>query len=172
VDPGSAIFPGSPFFVVESAGNLQVSANIPTAQSKFLELGLKVRIRDEGQKTMEVMGEMSEIVPQSDPRTHTIRFKVDLPPDFSPPPGHFLKVIVPAGERKTILVPRSALRTAGQLTGVFVLDNASIARFRLVKTSDFDENRVEILTGILEGEKIVSQPSTEIVDGTPLEVQP
>jgi multidrug efflux pump subunit AcrA (membrane-fusion protein) len=171
VDPGSAVFPGSPLLVLDSGRNLQVTAEIPTTQSDHLRLGLEVQIADDRTDSKVVTGRVSEIIPISDPGTHTVRFKVDLPGDYSSPPGHFVKVLVPAGEEPALLIPREALRITGQLTGVFVVDRDSAARFRLVKTTEYDGDRVEILAGVEPGEKIVANPGPQISDGIPLEVR-
>ncbi len=164
-DPGTAIFPGTPLLEMESIDKPQVLADIPTESSHLLRAGATIRIRDTETGTVSE-GKISEIVPQSDPATHSTQFKIDLPSNFSMPSGQFVKVEAPAGNRDAMLAPRAALRQTGQLTGLFVVDNASKAHFRLVKIASYDAERVEVLSGIEPGEKIVSKLSDRIVDGT------
>jgi membrane fusion protein, multidrug efflux system len=167
VDPGTAIFPGTPLLVIESIERPQVLANIPTEQSNVLRLASTVRLRDnETGKISE--GRISEIIPLSDPATHSIQFKVDLPSNLSMPSGQFVKVELAAGTRQALLVPGAALRQAGQLTGLFVVDSSSKARFRLVKVAPYDADKVEVLSGINPGEKIISRMSDQITDGVPV----
>jgi hypothetical protein len=45
VDPGTAIFPGSPLLVLETTANPQVLAEMPTAQAVVLRAGLEVGVR-------------------------------------------------------------------------------------------------------------------------------
>lgn len=170
VDPGSAIFPGSPLLVIETNANPQVLAEIPTAQLAALRVGLEVgvRISDSGPATK---GHIAEIVPLSNPATHTVQFKVDLPPGSAAPTGSYARVEVPAGSRNVLLVPLKAVRETGQLTGVFVVDGGSKARFRLVKIAPFDAEHVELLSGVEPGEKVVSMISDELTDGITLEVR-
>ncbi len=170
VDPGSAIFPGSPLFVLESIGSLQVLADLPTQQSRHLHRGLEVQVWNAGQ-TAPLMGQVVEVTPVSTPGSHTVQFKVDLPANFASPAGRFVTVSVPAGERQALLIPRQAVRESGQLTGVFIVDHASTARFRLVKTAPYDDNRIEVLSGIEPGDVVLASPGSEILDGTPLEVR-
>ena len=167
VDPGTAIFPGTPLLVIESIEKPQVLADIPTEHSDVLHLGSIVRLRDAEAGTVSE-GRISEIVPLSDPATHSVQFKVDLPSNFSMPSGQFVKVELPAGTRDALLVPRTALRQTGQLTGMFVVDSGSKARFRLVKVAPYDAGRVEVLSGINPGEKIISVLSDQITDGIPV----
>jgi multidrug efflux pump subunit AcrA (membrane-fusion protein) len=165
-DPGTAIFPGTPFLVIESIDRPQVIADIPTEHSAVLRVGSSVRFRDTETGAVSE-GRITEIVPLSDPATHSIRFKVDLP-NSSMPSGQFVKVEVPLGTRDALLAPRTAIRQNGQLTGIFVVDGASKARFRLVKVAPYDAERVEILSGIEPGEKIISRLSDQITDGIPV----
>lgn len=169
-DPGAAIFPGSPLLVIESVSTPQVSAELPTSHLGLLRRGLEVPVHI-GTGTPPLAGRVAEIVPQSDPATHTVRFKVDLPAGAAPPSGAFARVGVPAGSRQALLVPARALRETGQLTGIFVLDAASKARFRLVKTAAFADERVEILSGLEPGERVVAAPTEEITDGTIVEIR-
>ena len=67
-----------------------------------------------------------------------------------------------------LLVPRSAVRQTGQLTGLFVVEAGPRARFRLVKIAPYDAERVEVLSGVNPGEKIIAGLSHEIVDGIPV----
>jgi multidrug efflux pump subunit AcrA (membrane-fusion protein) len=170
VDPGSAIFPGSLLLVLETTANPQVLAEIPTAQIASLRVGLEVVVRlpDSGKATN---GRVAEIVPLSNPSTHTVQFKVDLPSGFAAPTGSYANVSIPMGNRNVLLAPRKAVRETGQLTGVFVVDSGSRARFRLVRIAPFDTENVELLSGVEPGEKIVSAISDELTDGITLEVR-
>ncbi len=166
-DPGSAIFPGTPLLVIESIERPQVLADIPTEHSNVLHLGSTVRLRTT-ETGIVSEGRISEIVPLSDPATHSLQFKVDLPSNIPMPSGQFVKVDLPAGTRDALLVPRTAIRQTGQLTGAFVVDGASKARFRLMKVASYDTERVEVLSGIEPGEKIVARLSDQITDGIPV----
>jgi multidrug efflux pump subunit AcrA (membrane-fusion protein) len=163
-DPGSAIFPGTPLLVIESIERPQVLADIPSEHSDILRLGSTVKLRD-AETGIVSEGRISEIVPLSDPATHSVQFKVDLPSNFSRPSGQFVKVELPAEARDALLAPRAAIRQTGQLTGMFVVDGSSKARFRLVKVAPYDADKAEVLSGINPGEKIISKLSDQITDG-------
>jgi multidrug efflux pump subunit AcrA (membrane-fusion protein) len=75
------------------------------------------------------------------------------------------------GRRNVLLIPKEAMRETGQLTGVFVVDSGSRARFRLVKVALFDGEQVELLSGVEPGERIVEPLPDELTDGLALEVR-
>jgi multidrug efflux pump subunit AcrA (membrane-fusion protein) len=166
-DPGTAIFPGTPLLVIESIDRPQVLANIPTEHVGSLHLGASVRLRDpETAKASE--GRISEIIPLSDPATHSIQFKIDLPSNSPMTSGQYVKVEVPAGTRDALLAPRAAIRQTGQLTGMFVVGSTSKAQFRLVKVAPYDAARVEILSGLQPGERVISRLGDQITEGIPI----
>jgi multidrug efflux pump subunit AcrA (membrane-fusion protein) len=170
VDAGTAVFPGSPLLVIESTSRPQVLADIPTENAQRLQSGLKVRVRS-AESAGILEGRITEIVPLSNPATHSIQFKVDLPSDSALPNGQFVKVEVPAGTRNAILISRKAVRESGQLTGLFVIDSTSKARFRLVKITPYDGESFEVLSGIESGEKVLTGLSDQIIDGIPVEIR-
>jgi multidrug efflux pump subunit AcrA (membrane-fusion protein) len=170
-DAGTAIFPGTPLMAIESTSRPQVLADLPTEHAHRLQTGMTVRLRNTQTKES-LEGRITEIVPLSDSATHSIQFKVDLPPDVDIPNGQFIKVEIPAGTRNAMLVPHQAVRETGQLTGLFVVDSASIARFRLVKIVPYDAETSEILSGIEPGENVLARLNNEITDGTSVEMKP
>ena len=65
-------------------------------------------------------------------------------------------------------VPKTAIHERGQLTSVFVVDEKSTARLRLVKTGKPYGDRIEILSGLAEGERVVSD-AKGVSDGARIE---
>jgi RND family efflux transporter MFP subunit len=171
VDTGTAIFPGSPLLVIESTANSQVLADVPTEHISSLSVGKSVRVLSaEGSGYHE--GRIAEIVPLSNPSTHSVQFKVDLSSNLTLPNGQFVKIEVPVGTRNALLVPDQAIRTTGQLDGLFVVDAASKARFRLAKIVPYDADRSEVLSGVEPGEIIIARLDGQIVDGIQVETRP
>jgi hypothetical protein len=83
----------------------------------------------------------------------TVEVRVTLPADW--PTGVSVTALVPLGTTQAITVPNSAIVRRGQLTGVRVLtaDGAALRWIRLGRA--VDENRVEVLSGLTEGDQIV-----------------
>jgi multidrug efflux pump subunit AcrA (membrane-fusion protein) len=170
VDPGTAIFPGTPLMLIESTSSPQVLADLPTEHAHQLKSGSMVRLKC-AEIAGSLEGRVSEIVPLADPATHSVQFKVDLPAGSTLSNGQFIKVEVPTGTRNAMIVPRPAIRENGQLTGLFVVDNDSRARFRLVKVAPYDAERSEVLAGVQPGEKVLAGLSSDIIDGIPVEIK-
>jgi multidrug resistance efflux pump len=171
VDPGSAVFPGSPLITLESSSGPQVVASLPTTDLPLLRKGMEVKVRiPEGPQSV-VPGRVSEIIPLSIAGSHTVQFKVDLPSGFDAVPGTFAKVEIAAGTRQALLVPVGAVRESGQLSGVFIADSSATASFRLVKATPYDPENMELLAGVEPGERVIAKLTDQITDGVSLEIR-
>ena len=60
-----------------------------------------------------------------------------------------------------MLVARKAVVERGALTSVWIVDKENIARMRLVKIGKTVGDRVEILSGLSDGEQVVVSRSRE-----------
>jgi hypothetical protein len=72
-------------------------------------------------------------------------------------------------ERLKIRVARQALVERGGIPGVFVLNEAGEARFRMVRAGGADGTRVEILSGLHGDETLVLGDLSAVHDGSPIE---
>ncbi len=170
VDAGSAIFPGSPLLVIDTTAKPQVLATLPVEQAGNLHTGMECTMRD-SRSEIAIKGRIVEIVPQSDPATHSIQFKVDLLEDPDIVHGTYLKLEIPTGTRDALLIEQSAIVREGQLEGVFVVEEGKVARFRLVKTAPYNTDKLEIISGIEQGETAITRSESRIIDGIPVEIE-
>jgi HlyD family secretion protein len=170
IDPGSAVFPGTPLLVIESEGNTEIVAAAPAAKASCLAPGLEVRIRKAG-GTEALSGRIARIIPRSS-LAHTVELRIDLPPDSEALPGAFVTVEIPAGSRRAMLIPRSAVRETGEVDVVFVAGSDSRLQLRLVKSVPYDAGRLEIVSGMKPGEKLVREIDERLGDGAEVEIRP
>ena len=75
------------------------------------------------------------------------------------------------GEAKRLTVPRAAVVVQGQLEGVYVIGPQNAAEFRLVKTGKEMGERIEILSGLNEGERVAISQLQLLRDGAVVEAQ-
>ena len=86
--------------------------------------------------------------------------------------GMYARVSFVRGERRALGVPESALLARGQLHGLFVAGDDGRLRLRWVKTGrryagGDGKTRLEILSGLEEGERYVASPPPGLADGVP-----
>jgi multidrug efflux system membrane fusion protein len=168
--------PGVPLLTVEDNSHYRLEVSVEDAMLNRIHLRDPVRISIDALGQEEFSRKVSEIVPASDPASRSYTVKVDLPEgpkrsgtEVGLKSGLFGKARFPVGKTEAILIPQSAIVHEGQLTGVYVVDQAGIARFRLVKTGKIYEGRIEILSGLNQGDRIASTHVEVIKDGDRVE---
>jgi multidrug efflux pump subunit AcrA (membrane-fusion protein) len=76
-------------------------------------------------------------------------------------PGTFGRLYVEESSRPAILVPASAVYRLGQLEVVQVLQNGRAIR-RYVRSGSGRDDKVEIISGLKEGDRILVNPRKEV----------
>ncbi len=152
-DPGDTAVPGKPLFLVHDPSQLRLEAQVPESCASKASVGMKVRARIDS-LDRDVMARMEEISPVADPQSRTFLIKAALPPEKALRPGTFGRFLQTCGKKTALLIPAGAVTRSGQLEMVRVLENGE-ARTRHVKTGKAHGERVEILSGLREGEKVL-----------------
>lgn len=166
-DVGDLAMPGKPLLEIEAPTSLRFEADLPEAILDRVKLGEKMPVR----LAKVIEGTVSEISPVADPVSRTFLVKLDLPAMEGLRTGQFGRVSVPVAETKLLLVPQSAVLKRGQMEIVFVAKDGKAA-LRLVKTGKVLDGRVEVLSGIEEGEQVIVSDIARLADGQPVTVQP
>jgi len=169
-DVGDLAMPGKPLLEIEAPTDLRFEADLPEALLGNVKLGdkMKVMIASAGGPLDAVV---SEIAPVADAVSRTFQVKLDLPPAASLRTGQFGRASVPVAEVMLLLVPQSAVIKRGQMEMVFVVRNGEAA-LRLVKTGKALDGNLEVLSGLEEGEMVVTDDPARLTDGQPVTHQP
>jgi RND family efflux transporter MFP subunit len=166
-DVGDLAMPGKPLLEIEAPSSLRFEADLPEAILDRVKLGEKMTVR----LAKVIEGTVSEISPVADPVSRTFNVKLDLPPTEGLRTGQFGRVSVPVAEVQLLLVPQSSVLKRGQMELIFIAKDGKAA-LRLVKTGKTLEDRIEVLSGLEEGEQIIVSDTTQLIDGQPVTLQP
>jgi RND family efflux transporter, MFP subunit len=162
IDPGAQAAPGMPLITVEDDSQYRVETTIDEDLAGSVHTGDAVTIDGDAKP---VTARVTNVVSAVDPGTRSALVKIDLPRDSGLRSGTFVRVVFAVGTRSGITVPAAAVTRKGQLTSVFVVDKDNVARMRLVTLGNPQGDRVEVLSGIDPGERIVAAISNDIRDG-------
>ncbi|QXE90252.1 efflux RND transporter periplasmic adaptor subunit [Geomonas subterranea] len=161
VEAGQTVFPGTPLMTVEGDEGFRLEVAAPESLLGKVRAGDQIGIAVEGAPET---GRVSEVVPVVDPATRTFTVKVDLPSGRLRS-GSYGKAFFKTGSRKGVSVPAAAVVQRSSLTSVWVVSPEGVARLRLVKPGRTQGGRVEILSGLAPGEKVVTAGIDKMVDG-------
>lgn len=160
---GAMAGPGLPLLTLES-GRHWLEIAVPESQLAGLRPGQSLRIAVDG-AGLSLAAPVAEILPVTDPATRTATVRIGLPAAPALRSGLFGRAWIPTGRRPALLVPRRSVVLRGQLQGLYVVGQDSIARFRLIQTGPDHADRVEVLAGLAAGERIVTSGIERVTDG-------
>lgn len=170
VEPGNLAAPGAPLLTIEREGAYRLEASVDESKLPFVKAGQTVEVALDA-LDRRLNARVSEIVPSVDAASRAYIVKLDLAAMPNLRSGMFGRAYFPMAARKVVTVPAQALIERGQLQSVFVMED-SVARTRLVTTGKRGPNAVEVLSGLSEGEKVVSPVPATLADGARVEVRP
>jgi RND family efflux transporter MFP subunit len=168
---GDLASPGLPLVGIDGLKGFEVEAGIPDSLAGNLGVGaaLTVQPPDGGRA---FPGRISAISSAADPGAHTVAVKIAVPEGVEVRSGQFVTVQVPGAPIRALLAPASAVAAVGQMERVFVVGPDNRAVLRLVRTGARRGDRVEILAGLDDGDRVIASPSAALREGEPLEIQP
>ncbi len=166
IEVGATTTPGAPLLTIEDVAHYRLEASVEESQISRIKLKDPVRVRIESISLEEFGGTVVEILPTSDPSSRSYTVKVAIPGEPLLRSGLYGTARFASGQRQALTVSNEAIVQRGQLSGVFVVDDASVARLRHVKTGKTFSGRMEVLSGLSEGERIVVGGVSRVIDGS------
>lgn len=173
VDPGDLATPGKSLLAVYDPAQLRLEALIEEQHLWKVKIGDKLTVLLDS-LAESFVGSVSEIVPAVDPFTRTGTIKIDLPDQKRIKPGMFGRARVRVRVRQAVVIPRDAAVRRGQLEIVFTVRDGDgsrpararmhLVRFGLPIEPDF--SRVEVLSGLAPGTRIIVQGARDLYDGS------
>ena len=174
-DEGDLANLGQTIVEVENLRQLKITAKVPETEVGSLTTGMPVLIQVSASAAAgaPLKGTIDQIVPSADPLSRQFDIKVLIKePGQLLKPGMFARVSIAGKADRTLLIPREAVFLRGQLEGIYVVDDQNIARLRWIRSGSTFGTRVEVLSGLNPGEKIITAGMANLLDGQPVEVQP
>ena len=173
-EPGSLALPGAPLLTIEREGAYRLEAAVEESRLAAIRVGQPVSVTlDSMNRTLHAR--VSEIVPAVDAASRAYTVKIDLPAVPALRSGVFGRAAFQLGSRSLLAVPAGAVTDRGQLQSVVVMDGAAenaVARTRLITAGQKFNDRIEVLSGLSAGEKVIFPVPPGLADGARVEVRP
>ncbi|MFZ4856227.1 MAG: efflux RND transporter periplasmic adaptor subunit [Desulfuromonadaceae bacterium] len=167
-DLGATVFPGQPLMTIEDDGSYQLELALPENAAGRVKPGTAVQV------TLDAVGSsfatrIAEVVPTADSASRTFIAKIALN-QKGLKSGMFGRGTISAGTVANVMaVPKKAVVERGALTSVWSLDKGNIARMRIVKVGRQTGERVEILSGLSDGDRVVVSGVEKVAEGARVE---
>lgn len=167
-DLGATVFPGQPLLTIEDDGSYQLELALPENVAARVKPGTPLQV------TLDALGSsfsarIAEIVPTADPASRTFVAKIALN-QKGLKSGMFGRGAISLGSTVSgITVPKKAVIEHGALASVWTVDKENIARMRIVKVGRQNGERLEILSGLSDGDRVVVTGVDKVTEGARVE---
>ncbi len=176
VDPGALVGPasagGTPMFEIADAGTLKVIVDVPDSHAADVRAGIEVDVYSPRDPARTVTGTVTRTAGVLEQSSRTLRIEVHVPADGVLLPGAFVyaKLRVPRA-RPVPVIPASALIVRKEGTLVAKVEGDTVTLAKVVLGRDFGKE-IEVVEGVVPGERVVVQPLDTLESGQPVEVIP
>lgn len=167
-DLGATVFPGQPLMTIEDDGSYQLELALPESEAARIRPGSQVQVTLDAVASS-FTARIAEIVPTADPGSRTFIAKIALN-QKGLKSGMFGRGSISLGTTVDgITVPKKAVVERGALTLVWALDKDGSARMRIVRSGRQSGDRVEILSGLSDGDRVVVSGADKVTEGAKVE---
>jgi RND family efflux transporter MFP subunit len=163
VEQGDMATPGMPLLTLYDPAQLRVVASVPEGRAAGIDLARKARIeiRSANGAATTIDALSMQVLPTVDAATHSQQVRLALP-DTGPvlTPGTFARVQLPlAGvAASSLTVPATAVVRRPEFNAVYVVGADGKPQLRQVRLGRPRGDAVEVLAGIVPGERIALDP--------------
>lgn len=166
------VFAQLPILTVQQLNPLKAIIYISESYFTKVKVGMTVKINLDVYGNENFTGRVSLIYPTIDAATHTFGAEVAINNEnLKIRPGMFGRVTLNFGVKKSIVVPDAAVQKQAGANDkyVFIVKNG-VAGYSKVELGLRLEDNYEILSGINDGDVVVTAGQSRLIDGTPVEI--
>lgn len=170
VKPGNLISLNSPVFRIVDNSHLEAVLNVPEREMAVLKPGMPLRMVVDAIPGKVFEGKVDRVSPVVDSGTGTFRVVCAFAGNETLRPGMFGRIEVIFDQRQNILtIPRVALLDDEGETAVYVVRGNKAARVP-VKLGYTTGEFAEILSGVKDGDRVITAGKVAVRDGTEVQV--
>jgi RND family efflux transporter MFP subunit len=166
-DPGAFASQNAPVVDVVDISSVRLVVNVVEKDLRMVDVGDVTDVEVDAFPGEKFMGRVARIAPVLDPATRTFPIEVEIAnPTFRLKPGMYARVGITTDERPdALVVPANAVVDIAGERGVFLAQADNVAVFRPVEIGIESDERVEIRSGVSEGDRVVTTGAAALSDG-------
>jgi multidrug efflux pump subunit AcrA (membrane-fusion protein) len=163
---------GGPLFGVADVTRLRVLVSVPEGYATSIHVGQGAQLSFQEYPGAKIFGTITRTADSIDPNTRTMLTEVQVDNSAGKlVPGMYTVVTFPPapGSNAPLLITGDAIAIRNDQTTVAVVSGGKIHLVPVTLGRDFG-NAVEILTGLRQGDTIVTNITDDVIEGAPVQV--
>lgn len=172
VSLGDITNPAMPVAVVSNTDNLEIEVMVSESEISYIQAGSEVDVLVEAVSEKAFKGKVKSISTIADPASRNYGVKIDLSNNEDKmKSGMFAEVSIDTFSKNEVLcIPIQAVVPKGARSMVYTIDENMRAVSKEVETGISSDKYIEILSGLVQGQELVTKGNTLINDGALLKV--
>ncbi len=170
VGRGQVIDRSTPLTTIVDITPVKVDFRVPERFLGQLKTGQSIEFKVAAYPGESFRGEVYFIDPQVDPSTRTVLVKAkQANEDQRLRPGMFGNLdLIFRVKDDAVLIPETALLNNGDATSVYIVDDKGMAQMVPVEAGIRLAGKIEILSGLKGGEKVITEGTQKVFPGVPV----
>ncbi|MDR1718847.1 MAG: efflux RND transporter periplasmic adaptor subunit [Dysgonamonadaceae bacterium] len=166
------VYAAQPIITVQQLNPVKARINVSESYFAKVKLGMSVDLNLDVYENEQFTGKVTLIYPTIDATTHTFGVEITIDNrDLKVRPGMYARVMVNFGTGESIVIPDRAVQKQAGANDKYVFTVVDgIARYNKVELGQRIGENYEIRAGINDGDVIVTDGQTRLIDGTEVEV--
>ncbi len=171
VSPGTLVQPGTVITTLDDIRTIKLDFSVPESFLSALAAGQIIEAKSAAYPDVAFSGVVTSLDSRVDPVTRAILVRAEIPnPERLLKPGMLLSVEVLNRPRESLTIPEISLSALRERMFVYRVDADNIAREITVRIGGRRRGEVEILEGLNEGDRIVTDGLVRMRDGAPVAI--
>ena len=171
LNPGASVNPATPIMAIVDIDNVKAVMAVDELKIRFVRIGLAVQLKMAAYPDDVFTAKVTAISPIANPQTRAIDIEITVPnPGYRLKPGMYAEIEMVQNRRSGLMLPIAAVVDRGGQKFVFSVA-ADRARMEPVVTGAINGDQIEIVSGLLGSETIVSSGADRLENGDRLNVQ-
>lgn len=180
VNPGQYLNPGDKIATLQTFDPIYIDFNVPQTQLEAIAVGQKVSVNADGLSNQTFTGRVSTIDTRFDPTTRNVTVEASVAnPGKNLVPGMFARAVVDSGAvLRYLTVPQTAVTYNPYGTTVFIAlsskndkgEDVLTAQQTFIKTGPTRGDQVAILSGVKEGDLLITSGQMKLKNGSPVQI--
>jgi membrane fusion protein (multidrug efflux system) len=171
IELGQRVNVNEPLFAIGDFTPLRAKTYVPEKDIGRIFVGMKARIVVEAQPGEDFSGTVKRISPVVDPDSGTSKVTIDIDDDRRKlKPGMFASVFITTETHEnTLIIPKKALLLESDMDQIYIYQDGKAHKVHLKLGFTSGEN-AEVLSGIKEGDLVVTAGQDGLREGLPIRI--
>lgn len=162
VEAGDLAMPGKSILTLYAPLPLRVVVQVPVSRSGAARSAglVEVWVQNGAAGAQWVRPVSRSAVPNADPVSQTIEWRLELPPETAKSllPGEQVRVRFVGGQTERMVVPGVSILRRGELTAVYVVSGKGFVLKAIRLGADHGAQGVEVMAGLMAGDRVALDP--------------